>query len=97
MTDEESPARVEMLDRLGAPLTSAFRPQDSLTPQVLAAMVATIDMVRPQAVAREGGITIRHTMSLTLACDHRILYGADAARFLAHVRDLLQRPAALTL
>jgi len=36
-------------------------------------------------------------MSLTLACDHRILYGADAARFLAHIRELLERPAALTL
>jgi pyruvate dehydrogenase E2 component (dihydrolipoamide acetyltransferase) len=36
-------------------------------------------------------------MSLTLACDHRILYGADAARFLAQVRELLERPAALTL
>jgi pyruvate dehydrogenase E2 component (dihydrolipoamide acetyltransferase) len=36
-------------------------------------------------------------MSLTLACDHRILYGADAARFLGHIRDLLERPAALTL
>ena len=33
----------------------------------------------------------------TLACDHRILYGADAARFLARVRELLEQPAALTL
>ena len=28
-------------------------------------------------------------MSVTLACDHRILYGADGAKFLARVRDLL--------
>ena len=26
-------------------------------------------------------------MTLTLSCDHRILYGADAARFLAAIRD----------
>ena len=39
----------------------------------------------------------RHTMTLTLACDHRILYGADAAQFLARIRELLEAPAALTL
>jgi pyruvate dehydrogenase E2 component (dihydrolipoamide acetyltransferase) len=36
-------------------------------------------------------------MTLTLACDHRILYGADAAQFLARIRQLLEAPAALTL
>ena len=36
-------------------------------------------------------------MTVTLACDHRILYGADAARFLARIRELLEQPAALTL
>ena len=39
----------------------------------------------------------RHTMTLTLACDHRVLYGADAAELLARMRELLQAPAALTL
>ena len=29
-------------------------------------------------------------MTLTLACDHRILYGADAAQFLARIRELLR-------
>jgi pyruvate dehydrogenase E2 component (dihydrolipoamide acetyltransferase) len=45
----------------------------------------------------DGEIVARHTMSVTLACDHRILYGADAALFLARVRELLEEPAALTL
>jgi pyruvate dehydrogenase E2 component (dihydrolipoamide acetyltransferase) len=37
----------------------------------------------------------RPTIKLTLTCDHRILYGADGARFLTRVRDLLQKPVAL--
>ena len=36
-------------------------------------------------------------LTLTLACDHRILYGADAAVFLARIRELLQAPTSLTL
>ena len=34
-------------------------------------------------------------MTITLACDHRILYGADAAQFLARIRELLENPLAL--
>ena len=36
-------------------------------------------------------------MSVTLACDHRILYGADGAKFLARIRDLLEEPVFLAL
>ncbi|HXN36968.1 MAG TPA: dihydrolipoamide acetyltransferase family protein [Solirubrobacteraceae bacterium] len=61
------------------------------------AAILSVGSLEPRAVAREGGITIRHTMMLTLACDHRILYGADAAQFLARIRQLLEAPAALTL
>jgi pyruvate dehydrogenase E2 component (dihydrolipoamide acetyltransferase) len=40
-------------------------------------------------------IVARPTVQLTLACDHRILYGADGARFLTRLRELLQAPLAL--
>jgi pyruvate dehydrogenase E2 component (dihydrolipoamide acetyltransferase) len=36
-------------------------------------------------------------MSVVLTCDHRILYGAPAAEFLARVRQLLEQPLNLLL
>jgi pyruvate dehydrogenase E2 component (dihydrolipoamide acetyltransferase) len=44
-----------------------------------------------------GAIVPRQLMGVTLACDHRILYGADGAQFLGRVRDLLQQPLSLSL
>jgi pyruvate dehydrogenase E2 component (dihydrolipoamide acetyltransferase) len=61
------------------------------------AAILSVGSVEQRAVVRDGGLTPRHTMTLTLVCDHRILYGADAAEFLARIRELLQAPASLTL
>jgi pyruvate dehydrogenase E2 component (dihydrolipoyllysine-residue acetyltransferase) len=36
-------------------------------------------------------------MSATLACDHRILYGAEGAEFLDRIRALLEEPLSLAL
>jgi pyruvate dehydrogenase E2 component (dihydrolipoamide acetyltransferase) len=61
------------------------------------AAILSVGSVQERAVAREGEVVVRPMMMLTLACDHRILYGADAALFLARIRELLEAPAALTL
>jgi pyruvate dehydrogenase E2 component (dihydrolipoamide acetyltransferase) len=61
------------------------------------AAILSVGSLGPRAVIRDGEILARNTMTVTLACDHRILYGADAARFLARIRELLEAPAALTL
>ena len=36
------------------------------------------------------GLVARDQMVLTLVCDHRILYGADGAQFLARVKELVR-------
>ena len=61
------------------------------------AAILAVGAVAPRPVARKKKLVARQTMSVTLACDHRILYGADAALFLARIRELLEEPAALTL
>jgi pyruvate dehydrogenase E2 component (dihydrolipoamide acetyltransferase) len=61
------------------------------------AAILSVGSVEPRAVVRDGDVVARSTMTLTLVCDHRILYGADAAEFAARIRELLQAPAALTL
>jgi pyruvate dehydrogenase E2 component (dihydrolipoamide acetyltransferase) len=61
------------------------------------AAILSVGALAPRAIVCDGDVVARSTMTVTLACDHRILYGADAARFLARVRELLEAPAALTL
>ena len=61
------------------------------------AAILAVGSVEPRAVVRDGKVVARHTMAATLVCDHRILYGAPAAEFLARVRELLENPGALSL
>jgi pyruvate dehydrogenase E2 component (dihydrolipoamide acetyltransferase) len=49
------------------------------------------------AVDETGRIVARDQMQLSLVCDHRILYGADGAKFLARVKELLEQPLSLAL
>jgi len=42
-------------------------------------------------------VAFRDVLTVTLSCDHRVVYGADGARFLSRLRELLERPLALAL
>jgi pyruvate dehydrogenase E2 component (dihydrolipoamide acetyltransferase) len=59
--------------------------------------ILSVGALGPRACVRDGHLTARNALTMTLACDHRILYGAEAAEFLARIRELLERPSALTL
>ena len=62
-----------------------------------AAILAVGAVARKPVVDPGGRIVARNTMTVTLVCDHRIVYGADGAVFLARVRELLERPLSLAL
>jgi pyruvate dehydrogenase E2 component (dihydrolipoamide acetyltransferase) len=65
------------------------------TPQ---AGILAVGELKPKPVVDDAGdIVARRLMGVTLACDHRILYGADGAEFLARVRELLESPLGLAL
>ncbi len=54
--------------------------------------ILAVGAIEEKPVVRDGEITARPLMSLTLTCDHRAVDGADAADFLRTVRSMLEEP-----
>jgi pyruvate dehydrogenase E2 component (dihydrolipoamide acetyltransferase) len=62
------------------------------------AAILAVGAASPKAVVGAGGtITVRRVMEMTISADHRIVYGAEAAEFLATVRKRLEKPSLLML
>jgi pyruvate dehydrogenase E2 component (dihydrolipoamide acetyltransferase) len=61
------------------------------------AAILAVGAITERPVFRDGQTASAHLMRVNLACDHRILYGAPAAEFLARVRSLLEEPLSLAL
>ena len=59
--------------------------------------ILAVGEIADRPVVRGGEIVPGKLMEMTLSCDHRILYGADGAEFLAEVKRLLQEPIGLAL
>jgi pyruvate dehydrogenase E2 component (dihydrolipoamide acetyltransferase) len=59
--------------------------------------ILAVGAIAERPVVRDGELAIGQLMPMTLACDHRILYGADGARFLDRIRNLLEEPLGLAL
>ncbi len=59
------------------------------------AAILAVGEISERALVREGEVVPAMLMDLSLACDHRVLYGADAAEFLAEIRANLEEPGLL--
>ena len=59
------------------------------------AAILAVGAVQERPAVHDGQVVPRMLMDLTLACDHRVLYGADGARLLERIRALLEAPLSL--
>lgn len=64
----------------------------TLTPLIVPPQAAALAAgpIRDVPVIRDGAVVPGHTMVVTLACDHRIVYGAHASAFLEELKAHLQ-------
>jgi pyruvate dehydrogenase E2 component (dihydrolipoamide acetyltransferase) len=67
---------------------------DAIINQPAVAILA-VGTAEQRPVVRDGELTVGHCMSLSLASDHRVVDGADAARFLADLRGFLEAPGSM--
>ena len=65
-----------------------------LPPQ--AAMMA-VGSVKPRPVVKNGEIAIEQTMNVTLSSDHRVVDGAEGAKFVGELKKVLESPLLLIL
>jgi len=61
------------------------------------AAVLAVGTVKEQAVVRNGELAVAQMMKATLSTDHRVADGAEAARFLVEIKEILEKPVALLL
>lgn len=69
--------------------------QAIINPPQAAILSVSAALERVQLV--DGEVKNIHEMNLSLSCDHRVIDGADAARFLQTLKKLIENPAVLLL
>jgi pyruvate dehydrogenase E2 component (dihydrolipoamide acetyltransferase) len=97
-TSSSTPADLQdgtfTVSNLGMYGISAF---DSIVNAPEAAILSVGAAQARALVGEDGAVSSRPYATLTLACDHRAVYGADGAAFLARLRALLESPEVLVL
>ncbi len=61
------------------------------------AAILAVGGIQEKPVIRGGEIAVGKTLAVTLAADHRVIDGADAAKFLATLQQFLENPALLVV
>jgi pyruvate dehydrogenase E2 component (dihydrolipoamide acetyltransferase) len=61
------------------------------------AAILAVGTIRETPVVRDGQVVVGRMMSVTVSCDHRIIDGVLAGRFLRELKGLLENPLALVL
>ena len=56
-----------------------------------------VGSVTKQPVVRDGQVTVADMMQCTISADHRVVNGAEAARFVNEIKGYLEKPASLLL
>ncbi|MCB1023311.1 MAG: pyruvate dehydrogenase complex dihydrolipoamide acetyltransferase [Acidobacteria bacterium] len=61
------------------------------------AAILAVGSATPTPVVRDGEITIRSIMHVTMSCDHRVVDGATGAKFLQSFKAMLENPAMMLI
>ena len=56
------------------------------------ACILAVGAMTPTPVVRDGEVTVKQMMKVTLSCDHRIVDGATGAKFLQTLKKILENP-----
>ena len=59
--------------------------------------ILAVGAVEDRPVAADGQVLVRRRMRMTMSCDHRVIDGAQGARFLATLKDILEKPLSVLL
>jgi pyruvate dehydrogenase E2 component (dihydrolipoamide acetyltransferase) len=56
------------------------------------ACILAVGAMTPTPVVRDGEVSVRQLMRVTLSCDHRVVDGATGAKFLQTLKKILENP-----
>ena len=59
--------------------------------------VLGLHRIEDRPVVVDGEVTVRPPMRITMSCDHRVIDGAQGARFLQTLQGMLEEPTAILL